>query len=254
MNFNEIQELLKKTREEKNISLEELSKKLKVTKHKLYELENNTDFLEENKTYGYFLLKNVCKEIGLPTDKLEKRPEITEKPTTVAENRDDEKEGFMGIFKEKVINIFKLSFLFLLIFSSFYLIKITKKSLPENTDINIENYSYDFTIKNTIPTEKESSNSSLNTNQNIFIVAKNNAWLSANVDGTDRVINLSTNKKVKLNFKKKIHFITIGNADNIVIYYKNKKVVFNKKKIIHNIFVDKDGIFQNGYNLIGKNT
>jgi len=43
----------------------------------------------------------------------------------------------------------------------------------------------------------------------------------------------------------------VGNADNLFISFKGKTVKLTENsKILHNIFIDDEGVFLNGYNIL----
>ncbi len=248
MEIKEIQELIKKEREKNNITLEELSSKLKTTKAVIYNVENNEKFIEKNKPYSLYLLKAICNELNIKIEEENKNKENFELPKPQNNTVKDQK--YLSSIKEKIFNIFKLSFLSLALFSIFIYQYFTNNNVKLNNEEEIASYSYE------IPVYKENTKSYLSRQQNslnnIYIISKNQTWISANIDGKDKVYNLTKNKKINITFKNKIHFITIGNASDIIIYYKGKKVTFQNKKLIHHIFVDNTGIFKNGYNILGK--
>jgi hypothetical protein len=43
---------------------------------------------------------------------------------------------------------------------------------------------------------------------------------------------------------------TVGNADKLNIIYGDQEVKISDREIIHNVFVDSEGIFYNGYNVL----
>lgn len=248
MNIRDIQELIKREREKKNISLDYLSSKLKTTKAIIQSVENDEEFVEKNKPYSLYLLKAICSELNLNS------PEEDIKSCNLEnENIEQDKnkeEPFFSTIKEKIFNIFKLSFLLIILFPTFIYIYFLNNEMELNNN-EIISYAYEIPATNT-KTIKNEIEDSLNPQKNIYIISKNKTWISAKVDGKDKVYTLSKNKKINITFKEKIHFITIGNANDVIIYYKGKKITFKNKKLVHHIFVDDTGIFKNGYNILGE--
>jgi cytoskeletal protein RodZ len=254
LNILEIQELIKSARRENNISYEYLSLKLKTTKSAIEKVENDPDFVEKNKPYSLYLLKSICRELNIEINENIKTNDNTSNKEDM-QDKSYKENSFVNNLKLKFFNILRLSFLFFILFPIFayiYYLNNIHYSISKDT----ENLSFAYEIPKIEDTVSKTTlnNTEADGEKHIKILSNKNAWISANIDGQDKVFNLSKNNEINIQFQDKIHFITIGNANNVTIYYKGKKVTFKKEKIIHNLFIDQNGIFKDGYNLIGKNS
>jgi len=248
-NFTKIMELLKKEREKQNISLQDLSSRLKIPVFVLKKLEEDEKYVEENYPYSLFMLKSIAKELNISDFNIEDSKENQRenskqqqpKPKEEKANKKLENNAYKTL-KERFLSIFRIIYLMALVIS-FFALSYSFKKEPEEIVSN-----YNFSSNNIY---KESQNKYLSSP--IVLVANNDIWISADIDGKKEVIALKKGQSKVISFKKNIHFETIGNANNLTIIYNGKKVSFSKK-IIHNIFVDAEGIFKDGYNLFkGKN-
>ena len=75
-------------------------------------------------------------------------------------------------------------------------------------------------------------------------------WIAISVDGEKSIINLKEGESKTIHFNNKIVFETIGSADKLKIIYDGKEVKISGREIVHNVFVDSEGIFYNGYNVL----
>jgi len=229
--------LCKEEREKRGLSRQDLHNITKIPVDIIRRLEEDENYLRKD-PYAYFLMKVLINYYNLDIE-LEKENESEKKTKSLKdENKKEEKQGFFVRFFKTV---------FALLIGLLFVIINTSGKNKEDDDIT------DFFRLISIPqpdnnwiTIKE--NSSQKFIQKISLRAKDYVWITAYIDGEEKIIKLKKGQKIRLSFKQKIKFETIGNADNLTIIFDNRKVDF-EKKVVHNLFVDGDGVFYNGYNL-----
>ncbi len=242
-NFASTIELLKKEREKQNVSLKELSKKLKIPIFVLKKLEEDEKYIEENYPYSILMLKSIAKELNIKNLNFEESKSTKEKNFEKIEENKNKARNFDKPLKDKFLSIFRIGSLSIII-SIFIIISYSfkdksKTEIPEYK-LSSKNFEEDFNISYV--------------SSPLVLVATNDIWISADIDGKKEVISLKKGQSKTIPFKNNIHFETIGNADSLTIIYNGKKVSFSNK-VIHNIFVDAEGIFKDGYNLFkGRNS
>lgn len=247
-NLTKIIELLKKERKKQNISLQDLSSRLKIPIFVLKKLEEDEKYIEENYPYSLFMLKSIAKQLNISDFNIENFKENQKENSNQPKLKEEKihkklENNRYKTLKERFLSIFRIIYLVVLIMS-FFVLSYSFKKEPEKILSN-----YNFSSENIY---KKSQNKYLSSP--IILVANNDIWISANIDEKKEVIALKKGQSKVIFFEKNIHFETIGNANNLTIIYNGKKVSFSKK-IIHNVFVDAEGIFKNGYNLFkGKNS
>ncbi|WP_457636315.1 helix-turn-helix domain-containing protein [Persephonella sp.] len=229
--------LCKEEREKRGLSRKDLHNITKIPIDIIKRLEEDENYLRKD-PYAYFLMKVLIDYYQLDIE-LERNPETDKKVENVKKVEDtEERQGFF-------IRLFKTVFVFLIGFI-FVLISTSGKNKKENglTDF-FQLISNPQPEDNWIEIKDSSSKDGI---QKISLKAKDYVWITAYIDGKEKVIKMKKGQKVKLFFRHKIKFETIGNAKNLVILFDDKKVDF-EKKVVHNLFVDGDGVFYNGYNL-----
>jgi transcriptional regulator with XRE-family HTH domain len=235
-NITPLIELLKKERKRQNVSLEDLSSKLKISVSILKKLENDENYVKENYPYSFFMLKSIAKELKISNFELQDKPR--KEPNDKEEKEGAKRENFNEILKKKFLSLFRFASLIVLV-SSFVFLSYSFKQEPEKS---VSNYS--FSLKNPVkdPPAKHLSSP-------LVLVANNTIWITADIDGKKEVISLKKGQSKVIFFKENIKFETIGNAKYLTIIYSGEKISFSKK-VIHNVFVDAEGIFKDGYNLL----
>ncbi|WP_029520947.1 helix-turn-helix domain-containing protein [Persephonella sp. IF05-L8] len=230
--------ICKDEREKRGLSREDLHKITKLPVDIIRRLEEDESYLKKE-PYAYFQMKILLNHFGIneelsretPVEELKKEKEekIEYQP------RNSFFKFFKGVFGALVLILFTaLSFSFKEKEEDRFVVFLSLlNSSPEENTKTTNNLDFERNIKNI---------------RNIHLKAKNYVWITAYIDGKEKVIKLTKGQSVKLKFNKKIKFETIGNANNLIIIFDNKKVALNKK-IIHNLFVDNEGVFYNGYNL-----
>ncbi|MBK3331851.1 hypothetical protein GWK41_02065 [Persephonella atlantica] len=224
--------LCKEEREKRGLSLQDVHNVTKIPVDIIRRLEGDENYLSKD-PYAYFLMKVLIDfyQLDVHLTKEKETSEKQEKKETA-----EEKQSFFVRFLKAV---------FTLVAGFFVINTAVKKDIEHSNSI-------EHLIKVELPEKENVSDISEAEKKKeinrIVLTALDFVWLTAYVDGKEKVLRLKKGQKVKLSFKKKIRFETIGNADNLVIIYDRKKVAF-ERKIIHNLFVDGEGVFFNGYNL-----
>jgi len=233
--------LCKEEREKRGLSREELHRITKIPVDIIRRLEEDENYLRKD-PYAYFLMKVLVSYYNLDIQLTRDfdTQEQTEKPV---EHREEEKEERQGFF----FRFFKAVFTFVVIFTAGFL---GLSSKDKNDDDFLE-FLHAFTYPHPEPASHTAiiDATSKSGTKKISLKANDYVWLTAYIDGREKVIKLRKGQRMRLSFKNKIRFETIGNADNLVIIYEDKKVDF-EKKVVHNLFVDGEGVFFNGYNLV----
>ncbi|WP_457638841.1 helix-turn-helix domain-containing protein [Persephonella sp.] len=229
--------LCKEEREKRGLSREELHRITKIPVDIIRRLEEDEDYLKKD-PYAYFLMKVLVNYYGLEVE-ISRESKPSEEKKKEQTEQIEEKQGFFFRF-------FKAVFVFLVLFVAGFAGISGKKEKEDNFELFLQAVSFPYPQPDSFEIEyiKEEKGT-----KSISLKAKDYVWLTAYIDGQEKVIKLKKGQRVKLTFKDKIKFETIGNAYNLVIMFDNKKVAF-EKKVIHNLFVDKEGVFFNGYNLV----
>ncbi len=250
-NTENLGKLLKETRISKGKSIDYLFMKTRIPKDIIKRIENEPDFLEKN-AYAKIFFKQLCKELDINIEEFEKKEEtLSEKIKKLEQAETNNKSSQNSkIFSTKIVNT-AVSFTVLF---SLILLSMSFKERNSEDPFNIVMKS-----KITDETNKEveqKTNKKIRKQDSILgktVLLKANAtvWITAIIDGRSRVLTLHKGEKRLIPFDKKIVFETIGNSKDLVIKYNNKEIVITKE-IVHNVFVDGEGIFLNGSNLLGE--
>ncbi|RMA92487.1 helix-turn-helix domain-containing protein [Hydrogenothermus marinus] len=243
--FENLQQIIKEEREKQNLSLEDISKKIKVPLYVLKELETDPSFFNKNYPYSFYVVREILNLLKIEDLDFNLAEEEEKK-----QNKQLKKENgsFLSNLKNKIISMFKLLFLSFSLFTFFFLNYSFQKQKEEKKEIPLIEYNEKINKDFSINQKK------LENIHKLQLIAKKDIWLSAIVDGKQHIFNLKKNNKLDISFKEKIYFETIGNADGLIIKVNNKNIKLTENDIIHNIFVDKSGIFKNGYNLLKENS
>ncbi len=237
-NLNELRELLRETRIQKGLSYADLKSRTKIPVDVIQKIEENPEFLENN-IYARMFLKQLLKELGI---------DAQIKTYNTEENLDEEKGSTLSQNSGKLIN----ASLGLTALSGLIFISLAFKPQENPTQLQ----AYKIILQSKVEKEdsivdrlKEKEEPVIEEAQSIKLFATSDVWITANIDGEMEIINLKAGDKVDIAFLDKIVFETIGNANALRIEFNNKQIVI-KKQIVHNIFVDSQGVFLNGYNLV----
>jgi len=237
-NLNQLRELFRETRIQKGLSYEDLKEKTKIPVDVIQKIEESNEYVE-NSIYARMFFKQLLRELGINAQIENIQPE--KEPPKDKESPISENAG-------KLVN----ASLGLTALSGLIFISLAFKPDSKNQDLQAykvilqSNPSQENSI---VTGTKEEEKSIVEEAKSIKLTATSDVWITANIDGEMEIINLKAGDKVDISFLKKVVFETIGNANALRIEFNNKQIVI-KKQIVHNIFVDAQGIFLNGYNLI----
>ncbi len=242
--LSELGKVLKEERKKRGLSLQDVNKKTKISVEVLSKIENSPEYLEKE-PYAKFLVRQLIKEYGLDI-KIEepKKEEIKE------DIQEKTKKKLSPTLISAITKLFKFSFASASIITIFFLSKMTTKADNNLSFIEfIKNVSY-TTEPVEVVSYKEVNKDGKKVSD-ITLKANSDVWLTAYVDGKEVILKLKKGEKKKLTFCKKIRFETIGNANNLKVVFDNKEVKLSQnRKVLHNVFVDSDGIFINGSNIV----
>ena len=228
--------ICKDEREKRGLSREDIHKATKLPIDIIRRLEEDENYLKKE-PYAYFQMKVLLNHFG-----------INEELTREISPEEPKKEREEKIEYQPKSSFFKF---FKGVFGALILVFFTALSFSFK-EKDEDNFTSFLSLLNSTPEEntkpQENPVRNIKNIKNIHLKAKNYVWITAYVDGKEKVIKLTKGQSIKLKFNKKIKFETIGNANNLVIIFDNRKVALNQK-IIHNLFVDNEGVFYNGYNL-----
>lgn len=224
----EIGKIIKAKREEKNLTIEDLSNILGIPKSTLEKIENNKDFAIKD-SYGKLYAKKVCQYFNIEYPILKEEIKLEE-----INNKESKVLNY-------VANLFPHT-LALIIFAIFL---YANASFKENINIQVKPYQQN---KEQIQLQKEESKNKII--DYITLRAEDEVWITATIDDEKTIFNLKKGEEKVIYFNKKIAFETIGNANKLIIVFGDDEVKISNTEIIHNIFIDSEGIFYNGYNIL----
>jgi len=236
-------ELANRCREERlrrNIPLKGLHNITRIPIDVLKNLEENEDYIINN-PYSKYLLKFIAKNLNIDISDIEA---ILNKPEEekVSNNLDIKK----GI-NTTISTVLAMS-------TILYAANVSKiKSHPDKFEIYLKLISEENNTQSNKSLYDYNPNPSISKfeEKKIKFVANDKVWLTAYIDGVEKVIKLSPNEEKEIKFFNKIKVETVGNADELFINFKGKTVkLTDNSKILHNIFIDEEGIFINGYNIL----
>jgi len=224
-----ISDNIKSARIGKGFTIEKLSFLAGVSIDIIEKIENDEDFALKN-PYGRLYAKRLCQFLQLDCNIPSETVEI-------------------NLIKEKNHNFSqKLSKFLPHLFVGFILIAFiyANANLNKNATFQVNPIQHkEETKQATITSENQD-------NKIIYIVLKadDEVWITATIDGEKTIFNIKKDEEKTLYFGNKIVFETVGNADKLKIIFEDQEVKISDREIIHNVFVDSEGIFYNGYNVL----
>ncbi len=236
-------ELSNRCRDERlkrNISLKELHNITRIPIDVLKNLEENEDYIINN-PYSKYLLKFIAKNLNIDISDIEailNKPEDEE-----ISNKLDIKKGI----NTTISTVLAMS-------TILYAANVNKiKKHPDKFEIYLKLISEENNTQSNKSLYEYNPNPSISKfkEKKIKFVANGKVWFTAYIDGIERVIKLSPNEEKEIKFFSKIKIETVGNANELFINFKDKTVkLTDNSKILHNIFIDEEGVFINGYNIL----
>ncbi len=224
----EIRKILKLKRGEKNITVEDLSNILGIPKSILEKIENDEDFAIKD-PYGKLYAKKVCQYFNI------------EYPTLKEETKLEE----LNTKESKVLNYVTSLFPHIFTLIVFTLFLYANASFKQDINIQVKPYQEN---KEQVQLQKEETEKEII--NHIILKAEDEVWITATIDDEKTIFNLKEGEEKVIYFNKKIAFETIGNANKLNIVFGNDEVKISNIEIVHNVFVDSEGIFYNGYNIL----
>ncbi len=103
--MGELGRWMRETREEKNVTLEELSQKTKIMKYKLRALEEENFDVFEAEIYLKGALRRYAEEVGLSSQKVLAKYRQLYRPETEGEN-EETRTGFFELLWEYIRRLF----------------------------------------------------------------------------------------------------------------------------------------------------
>ncbi len=247
--LSEIGRILKEERIKRGLSLDDIHRKTKISKDVLKEIEENPYYIEKE-PYARFLIKQLIKELDIPI-KIEEKISEESIDTKVIDKKPERSSPYITAAILFLFHFFRFSFVIITFLTLFYLSQTTTVSHVKDRLLELVSFST-YLNKNPIEivsyTEVHRDGKKID---DIVLKANSDIWLTAYIDGKEVILKLKKGETKKLTFCNKIRFETIGNATDLEMVFNNKKVkVSHNRKIIHNVFVDSEGIFINGYNIV----
>lgn len=226
----QLKDIIRAKREQEGLSIEDLSKITSIPKHTIERLENDPQYF--NTPHGRLHAKALIKFLNIDYT-LDER--VNGHPITdvkIDQNKFLSIKGFKYI--PHIVGI--LTFIVFL-----YANAINNKE----TKVDITNYPQN------ISSPKEASYSpEKDTRKEITLISNGDVWITVDIDGEKQIFNIKDGETKTITFDTKLAFETIGNVNKLTMLFKNQQVSIKDKEIIHNMFVDEEGIFYNGYNIL----
>jgi cytoskeletal protein RodZ len=224
-----ISDNIKSARIEKGLTTEELSSLAGVSVDIIEKIENDEDFVLKD-PYGRLYAKKLCQflqlDCNLPSE-------------TVEVNLIKEKNHS---FSQKVSKFLPHLFAGFILIAFIY----ANANLNKNTTFQVKPVQHKEETKQVTITSENQDNKITY----IVLKADNEVWITATIDGEKTIFNIKKGEEKTLYFENKIVLDTVGNADKLRIIFGDQEVKISDREIIHNVFVDSEGIFYNGYNVL----
>ncbi|MGC9187939.1 MAG: helix-turn-helix domain-containing protein [Sulfurihydrogenibium sp.] len=227
-----ISEIIKSEREKKSISLTELSEKTEIPEYILNRLENDEAYASQD-PYGRLYAKKVLNFFGIDfKENKEKSEEIV-----------SDSPSFQTKILDVVVNLVPHT---LAVFVMMFFLYANATFSIKNPDVKV-NQILEKIYDNQKPNEQTDTQKTVD---HIVLESEGDVWITLSVDGEKKIINLKEGETKTIYFNEKISFETIGNADKLKIIFDGQEVKISGREIIHNVFVDSEGVFYNGYNVL----
>ncbi|MCX7759570.1 MAG: helix-turn-helix domain-containing protein [Hydrogenothermaceae bacterium] len=225
----ELGEVIKKKRESARLTIEDLSEKSSIPVKIIEKIEEDPEYIKT--PYGKLQAKAIMKFLNIDYDiKINNTDTEVYKPS---------EKRYSNILIKSVKLIPHIAIL--VIFSIY--IHATAKNSPSEPKVSLNNT---VDIKPTLENQTDTSDSQ----KQIILKSNGDVWITASIDGEKKIFNIKEGEVKVITFTNKIAFETIGNVHQLIMVFDDKEISLKDKEIIHNVFVDGEGIFYNGYNLL----
>jgi transcriptional regulator with XRE-family HTH domain len=220
---------IKSARIEKGLTIEELSSLAGVSIDIIEKIENDEDFVLKD-PYGRLYAKKLCRFLQLDCN----LPSETVEVNLIKEKNHN--------FSQKVSKFLPHLFVGFILIAFIY----ANANLNKNTTFQVNPVHHKEEMKQATITSENQDNKITY----IVLKADDEVWIAATIDGEKTIFNIKKDEEKILYFENKIIFETVGNADKLRIIFGDQEVKISDREIIHNVFVDSEGIFYNGYNVL----
>lgn len=218
-------EKIKQQREKKGISISELARETAIPESIIIKIE--TDPVYSSTAHGRLQAKKVLKHLGV--EEIDEDVQVYQLYST---SKSSTKTVSLGRY------IVHLGFVVIL------LVFIYANAIYRQERTELSNITPAY-----VPTELPLQENLLQV-KSITLKSSGDVWITASVDGEKTIFNIKDGETKTITFQNKIAFETIGNVHQLTIQFGNQEVSFKDKEVIHNVFVDEEGIFYNGYNVL----
>ena len=224
-----ISDNIKSARIGKRLTIEELSSLAGVSIDIIERIENDEDFVLKD-PYGRLYAKKLCQFLQLDCN----IPSETVEINLIKEKNHN--------FSQKVLEFLPHLFAGFILVAFIY----ANANLNKNPTFQVD------PIQHKEETKQATITSESQDNKIAYIVLKadDEVWITATIDGEKTIFNIKKGEEKTLYFENKIVLDTVGNADKLRIIFGDQEVKISDREIIHNVFVDSEGIFYNGYNVL----
>lgn len=223
----ELGEIIKKRRESARLTLEDLSEKSSIPVNIIEKIENDPEYIKT--PYGKLQAKAIIKLLNIDYN-------IETNTTEVYKHSQKRYSNIL------IRSIRLIPHIVTLIIFSIYL-HATAKNSPSESKVLLNS---PLDIRQVSENQTDSSDNQ----KQIILKSNGDVWITASIDGEKKIFNIKEGEVKVINFTNKVAFETIGNVNQLIIVFGDKEMSLKDKEIIHNVFVDEEGIFYNGYNLL----
>lgn len=214
-------------RELNHVSISDLAKEIAIPENIIIRIENSPDYT--NTPHGRLQAKKILEYFGAGDNYPEN---IEENLKSLSENSLQKLK-----FNKYLIHVGILLTLFLFIYANAV---YNKEKVEVSHKQNI--YSNNIT--------DAQSQDTVSHIKSITLKSSGDVWITATIDGEKVIFNIKDGETKTIDFQNKIAFETIGNVHQLTIQFGEQEVSFKDKEVIHNVFVDEEGVFYNGYNVL----
>lgn len=215
-------EIIKVEREVKGISVSELSKQTSIPESVILRIEQDPEYT--NTPHGLLQAKALMNFLNIDHSYIPKQEELPIKPPK-------SKPYILQYLVNGLILVLFFVFVYAnAVYKGSVNVQVNQSSSPSFQQTSEESSSYVF--------EKV-----------ITLKSEGDVWITAIVDGEKSIFNIKEGEIKTIRFQNKVAFETIGNANQLVMVLNGQEVSLDRE-IVHNVFVDEEGIFYNGYNIL----
>lgn len=218
-------EIVKIEREARGLSVSDLAKQLSLPESTIRRIEQDPDYIKTH--HGFLQAKAVLKYLNIDISILP-QPEETLEPQK-------SKKVFYATSKYITYSVILILFAIFLYANAVYRNQIDVQ-IDQNSTANLQ--------------VNQEDPESQHVEKVITLKSEGDVWITAIIDGEKIIFNLKEGESKTIRFENKVTFETIGNVNQLTMILNGQEVSLKYREIVHNIFVDEEGIFYNGYNIL----